>query len=94
MTTKYSPNCIIRNITFIKDNIVSVDRLFDILLEKGVLQMPEWEDVASKKQKEQIDYMIRIVQKKRAQEVFLNALDETGQKLIVEKISKTQKDYG
>lgn len=38
--------------------------------------------------------MIDHVLKKRAQHIFINALDRTGQKVIVDKISNTQKDHG
>ncbi|XP_052071667.1 paramyosin-like [Mytilus californianus] len=92
MTTKYSKDCITKNIVFIKENIASVDRLLDILLEGDVIQMHEREDVVAKMPGERVHHMIDIVLKRRAQHIFIDALKRTGQTLIVDRILTTQKE--
>ncbi|CAG2246254.1 unnamed protein product [Mytilus edulis] len=92
MTAKYSKDCITKNIVFIKENIASVDRLLDILLEGDVIQMHEREDVVAKMPGERVHHMIDIVLKRRAQHIFIDALKRTGQTLIVDRILNTQRE--
>ena len=92
MATKYSTVCITKNIVFIKENIASVDRILDLLLENDVIQMTEREDIVAKIPGERVHTMIDLVLKRRQQQVFIDALKRTGQNLIVDKILATQKE--
>ena len=92
MATKFSTVCITKNLVFIKENIASVDRVLDLLLENDVIQMAQREDIIAKTSGERVHTMIDIVLKRRAQHTFIDALKKTGQTHIVDKILATQKE--
>lgn len=86
--------CITKNIVYIKENIASVDRILDLLLQNDVINMFEREDIVAKMPGERVHTMIDLVLKRKAQQAFLDALKQTGQNLIVEQIMSTQKEFG
>ena len=92
MAAKYSTVCITKNLVFIKENIASVDRVLDLLLENDVIQMAQREDIITKTPGERVHSMIEIVLKRRAQQIFIDSLKKTGQTLIVDRILATQKE--
>lgn len=94
MTTKsFSSQCITKNIVYIKENVASVDRILDLLLQNDVIKMFEREDIVAKMPGERVHAMIDLVLKRKAQQAFLEALKQTGQNLIVEQIMNTQKEF-
>jgi hypothetical protein len=92
MAAKYSTVCITKNLVFIKENIASVDRVLDLLLENDVIQMAQREDIIAKTPGERFHSMIEIVLKRRAQQIFIDSIKKTGQTLIVDRILATQKE--
>lgn len=92
MATTYSTECITKNLVFIKENIASVDRVLDLLLENDVIQMAQREDIIAKTPGERVHSMIEIVLKRRAQHIFIDSLKKTGQTLLADKIVATQQE--